>query len=92
MRIISKRCLGLDLHKKQITAHLRVQRRSNQLPLGEDLRFGTMPDDLQRLRQWIIDQKVEDVVMESTSVYWMHLYELIEDVTKPLVANASHVK
>jgi len=92
MRIISKRCLGLDLHKKQITAHLRVQRRSNQLPLGEDLQFGTMPDDLQQLRQWIIDQKVEEVVMESTSVYWMHLYELIEDVTKPLVANASHVK
>ncbi|SRR6266481_2546181 len=92
MRIISKRCLGLDLHKKQITAHLRVQRRSNQLPLGEDLQFGTMPDQLQQLRQWIIDQKVEDVVMESTSVYWMHLYELIEDVTRPLVANASHVK
>lgn len=92
MRIISKRCLGLDLHKKQITAHLRVQRRSNQLPKGEDLRFGTMPDELQRLRQWIIDQKVEDVVMESTSVYWMHLYELIEDVTRPLVANASQVK
>jgi len=92
MRIISKRCLGLDLHKKQITAHLRVHRGSDQLPGGEGLRFGTMPDDLQRLRQWIIDQKVEDVVMESTSVYWMHLYELIEDVTRPLVANASHVK
>ena len=92
MRIISKRCLGLDLHKQQITAHLRVQRRSNQLPLGEALRFGTMPDDLEELRQWIIDQKVTDVVMESTGVYWMHLYELIEDVTAPLVANASHVK
>jgi transposase len=92
MRIISNRCLGLDLHKKQITAHLRVQRRSDQEPLGEDLRFGTMPDDLERLRQWIIDQRVEDVVMESTSVYWMHLYERIEDITRPLVANASHVK
>ena len=92
MRIISKRCLGLDLHKKQITAHLRVQRRSNQAPLGEDLQFGTMPDELERLREWIVEQKVTDVVMESTSVYWMHLYELIEDVTNPLVANASHVK
>jgi len=92
MRIISKRCLGLDLHKKQITAHLRVQRGLDQEPLGEGLRFGTMPDDLERLRQWIIDQNVEDVVMESTSVYWMHLYERIEDVTRPLVANASHVK
>lgn len=92
MRIISKRCLGLDLHKKQITGHLRVQRRLNQQPVGEELLFGTMPDELQKLRQWIIDQQVTDVIMESTSVYWMHLYELIEDVTKPLVANACHVK
>ncbi len=92
MRIISKRCLGLDLHKKQITAHLRVHRRSNQEPLGEDQQFGTMPDDLERLRAWIVEQKITDVIMESTSVYWMHLYELLEGVTKPLVANASHVK
>jgi transposase len=92
MRIISKRCLGLDLHKKQITAHLRVQRRLNQSPQGEDLEFGTMPDQLEQLRQWIIEHQVTDVVMESTSVYWMHLYELIEEVTKPMVVNASHVK
>jgi hypothetical protein len=92
MRIMSKRCLGLDLHKKQITAHLRVQQRWNQKPLGEDLQFGTMPDDLDKLRTWIVEQEITDVIMESTSVYWMHLYELIEDVTSPLVANASHVK
>jgi transposase len=92
MRIISKRCLGLDLHKKQITAHLRVQRRLNQTPQGEDLEFGTMPDQLEQLRQWIIEHQVTDVVMESTGVYWMHLYELIEEVTKPMVVNASHVK
>lgn len=92
MRIMSKRCLGLDLHKKQITAHLRVQRRWNQKPLGEDLRFGTMPDELDKLRAWIIEQEITDVIMESTSVYWIRLYELLEDVTRPLVANASHVK
>jgi hypothetical protein len=34
----------LNLHKKQITAHLRVQRRSDDEPQGEDLRFGTMPE------------------------------------------------
>lgn len=92
MRIMSKRCLGLDLHKKQITAHLRVHVRTDRKPLSTDLKFGTMPDDLQRLREWIVEQKITDVIMESTSVYWIHLYELLEDVTSPLVANASHVK
>lgn len=92
MRIIRKRCLGLDLHKKQITAHLRVHRGSELEPERTDRRFGTMPADLIALRQWVIDQQVTDVVMESTSVYWMHVYEMLEDITTPAVVNASHVK
>jgi len=92
MRIIRKRCLGLDLHKKQITAHLRVHRGSDVEPEGVDEQFGTMPKELERMREWIRDQQISDVVMESTSVYWMHVYELLEGVTTPAVVNASHVK
>jgi transposase len=51
-----------------------------------------MPEDLERLRDWVVEHQVTDVVMESTSVYWMHLYELLEGVTHPGVVNASHVK
>lgn len=92
MQVIAKRCLGLDLHKKQITGHLRVQRRSNQLPVHERVQFGTMPEDLDRLREWVVAHEVTLVVMESTSVYWLPVYERLEDVAKVLVANASHVK
>jgi transposase len=92
MRIIRKRCLGLDLHQKQITGHLRVHRSSDQEPERTDIKFGTMPDELLRLRQWIVEHQVNDVVMESTGVYWMHVYEIIEGVTTPAVVNASHVK
>jgi transposase len=92
MRIIRERCLGLDLHKKQITAHLRVHQGSHREPDREDRRFGTMPADLLELREWVIEHQVTDVVMESTGVYWMHLYELLESVTTPAVVNAGHVK
>jgi len=92
MRVIRKRCLGLDLHKKQITAHLRVHQGSDLEPLGTDRQFKTMPEDLERLRDWTREQQVTDVVMESTSVYWMHLYDLLEGTTKPAVVNAAHVK
>jgi len=92
MRVIRKRCLGLDLHKKQITAHLRVHQGSDLEPLGVDQQFKTMPEDLERLRDWIRENQVTDVVMESTSVYWMHLYDLLEGVTAPAVVNAAHVK
>jgi transposase len=92
MRVIRKRCLGLDLHKKQITAHLRVHQGSDHEPLGFDQQFGTMPAELERLREWILEHQVTDVVMESTSVYWMHVYDLFESVTNPAVVNAAHVK
>ncbi|HYU26301.1 MAG TPA: IS110 family transposase [Thermoanaerobaculia bacterium] len=92
MRVIRKRCLGLDLHKKQITAHLRVHRSSSEEPEGQDVRFGTMPDELEQMREWVREQQITDVVMESTGVYWMHVYELLEGVTSPAVVNASHVK
>jgi len=92
MRIIRKRCLGLDLHKKQITAHLRVHRGSDLEPETVDVQFGTMPEELERMRKWIRAREVTDVVMESTGVYWMHVYELLEGITTPAVVNASHVK
>jgi transposase len=92
MRVIRKRCLGLDLHKKQITAHLRVHQGSDAEPVGLDEQFRTMPEDLEHLRNWIQEKQVTDVVMESTSVYWMHLYELLEPITMPAVVNAAHVK
>ena len=92
MRVIRKRCLGLDLHKKQITAHLRVHRGSDLEPDGIDARFGTMPEELDKLRQWVVENQATDVVMESTNVYWMYLYELLEPVTRPAVVNAAHVK
>ena len=92
MRIVSRRCLGLDLHKKQITAHLRVHMRIDREPTRVDRRFGTMPAELDQLRAWVIEQKVTDVVMESTSVYWVPVHDLLEDITKVAVVNASHVK
>jgi transposase len=92
MRIIKKRCLGLDLHKTQITAHLRVHRGSDFEPEELDMRFGTMPEELEGMRDWIQGRGITDVVMESTSVYWMHVYELLEGVATPAVVNAWHVK
>jgi transposase len=40
--------------------------------------FGTTTDRLQELAEWLIDQGVESVAMESTYVYWIPIYELLE--------------
>ena len=41
-------------------------------------RFGTTTDELHALANWLVAQHVESVAMESTSVYWIPLYELLE--------------
>jgi transposase len=40
--------------------------------------FGTTTDQLTELADWLAEQGVESVAMESTSVYWIPIYELLE--------------
>jgi transposase len=40
--------------------------------------FGTTTGQLAALADWLFEQGVESVAMESTSVYWIPVYELLE--------------
>src|ERR1700752_316536 len=40
--------------------------------------FGTFTTDLHRLVNWFKECGVETVVMESTSVYWIPIFELLD--------------
>jgi transposase len=40
--------------------------------------FGTFTTDLHRLVEWFAECGVETVAMESTSVYWIPIYELLD--------------
>ena len=42
--------------------------------------FDTFTDDLHQLAQWIVDCGVTTVAMESTGVYWIPIYEILEDL------------
>ncbi len=55
--------------------------------------FGAFTEDLHRLAQWLRQCGVRTVAMESTGVYWIPLYQILEDygfVVK--LVNARHVK
>lgn len=55
--------------------------------------FPTFTEDLERLAQWLSECGIETIAMESTGVYWIPLFELLEarGFTVYLV-NARHVK
>ena len=55
--------------------------------------FGTFTPDLHQLADWLVKCDVDTVVMESTGIYWIPIFELLE--ARGLVVylvNARHVK
>jgi transposase len=55
-------------------------------------RFGTTTPDLNALVDWLLEQGVGSVAMESTSVYWIPLYELLESRgIQAVLVNARHL-
>jgi transposase len=52
-------------------------------------RFGTTTPELVRLANWLKEQGIETVAMESTGVYWIPLFEILDSLDfKVVLANA----
>jgi transposase len=55
--------------------------------------FTTFTDDLERLADWLVQCGVTTVAMESTGVYWIPLYDILEHRgICPCLVNARHMK
>jgi len=46
--------------------------------------FGSCPEQLRLLADWLLEQQVEEVVMESTAQYWKPVWGTLERLWKPL--------
>lgn len=79
MRIIHRRCAGLDVHKNTISACIRVRVHSHRIETVEAV-FGTFTRELERLRDWLKEHRVKQVAMESTGVYWIPVWNVLEAV------------
>ena len=91
MRLVYKRCAGLDVHKKTVVG-CRV-RIGEQGEWEQEVRtFGTMTCDLLDLLDWLLAWEVTHVAMESTGEYWKPIYNLLEGQLAILLVNAQHVK
>jgi transposase len=91
MRIVYKRCCGLDVHKKVIVACLLLLEPDGELR-REIRKFGTMTEDLLALLDWLQQAGCTHVAMESTGVYWKPIYNILEGHLEVVVVNAQHLK
>ena len=80
---------GLDVHKNKIVACC-LDGRSNP-PTKIKCTFGTFRDELERLREWLLKRGCTHVAMESTGVYWMPVYRVLEGSLEIVLGNARHM-
>jgi transposase len=56
-------------------------------------KFGPFTSDLHRLADWLIEHRIETAVMESTGVYWIPVFQILEQRGLEVkLVNAAHVK
>jgi len=56
-------------------------------------KFGPFTSDLHRLADWLIEHHIETVAMESTGVYWIPVFQTLEQRGLEVkLVNAAHVK
>lgn len=80
---------GLDVHKKKIVACC-IDGRSSP-PKIHRRTFGTFQDELEQLRSWLVAHECSHVAMESTGVYWMPVYRVLEGTVTIVLGNARHI-
>jgi transposase len=77
------RIAGIDVHKKKlavVVADVEVEEEYQ----FERRWYGSNPEHLQLLSEWLVEQQVEEVVMESTSQYWKPVWGALERYWKPM--------
>lgn len=86
--IVNPKAAGLDIGSDEIWACVPMDRDPQPVR-----KFGTFTPDLQALADWLVACRVDTVAMESTGVYWIPIFELLEARgLKPQVVNAHHLK
>jgi transposase len=76
------RIAGIDVHKRKlalVVADVEVEEECQ----FERRWYGSNPEQLRALSEWLIVQQVEEVVMESTAQYWKPVWEALERYWKP---------
>ena len=79
MKMLYSRCAGLDVHKKNVCAcasvSARVNRRARRCEPSEPspkIWSGLFSPD------WLREHKVSHVAMESTGVFWIPVWNVLE--------------
>jgi transposase len=81
------RACGIDVHRLILTATI-IDSIGNAITKE----FSTRISSLLELREWIIKEHCERVLMEATGIYWHPIYAILEEDVPTFVANPYFIK
>jgi transposase len=88
IEIVHPNAAGLDIGSREIWACVPPNREGDTVQV-----FGTFTPDLHRLANWLVTYGVDTVAMESTGVYWIPIFEILEARgVKVCLVNARNMK
>jgi transposase len=76
------RIAGIDLHKKMLAVVISDVEVHDQFEF-ERRRYSSNPEQLRWMAEWLIEQQVEEIVMESTAQYWKPVWGALERYWRP---------
>ena len=86
-QVVSRGC-GLDVHKKVVTATIDgegIKKQTREYP--------TITSSLKELRDWLLENGITHVAMESTGIFWKPVYNILEPAGLTVwIVNAAHIK
>lgn len=82
------RIAGIDVHKKMLAVVIADVEGSGEYQF-ERRKFGNTPEALRQLVEWLTEQQVEEVVMESTAQYWRPVWGMLEQFWPPMAKAAA---
>ena len=91
MQELVERGAGLDIGSRIVVGCVLTGAAGTK-PAKHSRTFGTMTADLMELRTWLGEHRCTHVAMESTGVYWMPVYAMLEDEFAIVVGNAQRIK
>lgn len=79
---------GIDVGAREIYVSVPPDRDEESVRI-----FATFTEDLERMADWLIRAGVTTVAMESTGVYWIPVFEILEQRgIQPCLVDARHLK
>jgi transposase len=88
LKQIRPNAAGIDIGDEDIWASVPEDRDQEPVKC-----FGTFTRDLHELVHWLIQCGIETVAMESTGIYWIPLFEMLEsNRIEVYLVNPNHVK